>query len=34
MKGDVDFIKKNTKSSDLPEDYQKIILKNINSISK
>jgi hypothetical protein len=34
MKGDVDFIKKNIKSSDLPEDYQKIILKNINSISK
>ncbi len=34
MKQDIDFIQQRIKNSDLPVEYQEIILKNINSISK
>lgn len=34
MKYDIQYIKKNIRASDLSEEYQEIILKNINSILK
>jgi hypothetical protein len=34
MQDDISFIREHIKSSDLPSEYQEIILKNINSISK
>lgn len=34
MEADLQFIKKNTSTSDLSKEYQEIILKNINAILK